>query len=198
MAKHCNLDKLKEESGFKSIRKIVQGDDKFRGYQAEFSNKKSAEKVFTDNVEHRADACSNMFFYRVKDFKNHSEDFIKENNLGEDEDNPEKKIVFVTHMEPDTIKNMFSSAVSVTKSRNGTGRFGCGLFTIVEFANAKDASEADGQSKGLNCVNHMLMREYFATRKTSKMKMMSLRFLMKMVQQSQTYPSVQKAPLGCP
>ena len=164
-AKHCDLDKLKEESGFKSIRKIVQGDDKCRGYLVEFSNKKSAEKFFTENIVQKADAYSNMFFNRVRDFKNHSEDFLKENNLGEDGDNPEKKIVFVTHMETDTIKKMFPSAVSVTKSKNGTGRFGCGLFTIVEFANAKDASEADGQSEGLNCMNHMLMKDYFAARK---------------------------------
>merc|ERR1719322_633808 len=79
-AKHCDLDKLKEESGFKSIRKIVQGDDKCRGYLVEFSNKKSAEKFFTENIVQKDDAYSNMFFNRVRDFKNHSEDFLKENN----------------------------------------------------------------------------------------------------------------------
>ena len=109
-----------------------------------------------------------MFFNRVWDFKYHSVDFMKENNLGEDGDNAEKKIVFVTNMESATIKNMFPAAVSVTKSKNGTGRFGCGLFTIVEFANAKEAYQAEVESEGLNCINHMMMEDYFSTRKTSK------------------------------
>jgi len=164
--KPFDMEKFKEESGIKAIKKIVQGDGKLKGYLAEFPNKKSAEKFFSEKMEQNFDPDLNMFFNRVRDFKYHSVNFMKENNLGEDGDNSEKKIVFVTNMEISTIKNMFPAATSVNKSKNGTFRFGCGLFTIVEFANAKDACQADVESEGLNCINHMLMEDYFSTRKT--------------------------------
>ena len=95
----------------------------------------------------------------VKDFKDNLESAEEENNLEDFGCEPDKKMVVIQPMDEDVIKNMFPSAVSITKvKKNG--------LTVVEFKNANDAKRADTETVGLNCMSVVMMNKYFEMRKS--------------------------------
>jgi len=155
---------FKNAKSFKSIHWLNKHHDNFRGYLLEYEDKVSAEKFYDDYIKDLETTTQPIFFQKVEDFMNNVNDLPEVNNLGEDSEEAEKKLIMIEHRTLQAVRNMFPSCKSISRTKNGVGRKMCAQFIIVEFETAANALEANGSSQGMNSMTHMPMKDFFTMR----------------------------------
>jgi len=159
---------FKTAKSFKAIHWLelrhTQHQNYFRGYLLEYEDKESADKFYDDHLKDLETSNQPIYIQKVDDFMNCITDLTEVNNLGEDSEEADRKLVMIEHRTLQAVRNMFPSCKSISRTKNGVGRVRCAQFIIVEFETAANALEANGSTEGLNSMAHVPMKEFFTMR----------------------------------
>lgn len=143
---------LASSLGVSSVKSLILNSKQKKGFLVEFSDRDSAEAFFKSKQE--ADHLP-FNINKPKEFLELMNNLNSETILGDDGANPERKIVVLQNMKLDMVRNMFPTAVSVTRLKKA----GFPL-VIVEFSDEVTAKEADVSSTGGNCLIHHYMKTF--------------------------------------